>query len=262
MIKRNAEIVLGFFVATIFWIAVLGWITSYVPTEVEKQECQQAAKKRGGKPEECKTFWEKTTSDPIAFYGFWTFVFTAVVGVSTTFLWRVTRTSADAALLQANVMMAAESPMPIVVGLKLTQYAAIPGEIVVVDPVPGGHIPTNCRIMIAIENKGRNPCKMAELCVEKFAGLALPARPNYAIIIPWGLVLEKGPIWLRPDDAQSHIAAAEVGAAAAAINGGGAFWVHGYFAYWNLLNEKIVHKFALRWDLTQGFVREDRPGYA
>src|SRR5579864_8784610 len=87
MLKRNAELVLGFLFAAVFWIAVLGWVTSYVPTEIEKQECQQAAKKSGRKTEECKTFWERTTSDPVAFYALGTFVFTAVVGISTYFLW-------------------------------------------------------------------------------------------------------------------------------------------------------------------------------
>ena len=64
---------------------------------------------------------------------------------------------------------------------------------------------------------------MIELCVEKFAGLTLPAQPTYANIVPWRLVLEKGPIWLRPDDHQSVITSADITAALAAFGGGGAF---------------------------------------
>jgi hypothetical protein len=79
----NPEFALGFLVATIFGAAVLGWQSSYAPTETEKQECREAAKKAGHKTEECKSLWEKTTSDPVAF-------FTFVLSVSTIGLWAAT----------------------------------------------------------------------------------------------------------------------------------------------------------------------------
>ena len=102
---------------------------------------------------------------------------------------------------------------------------------------------------------------MTELCIEKFAGTELPAFPAYNHIIPWGLVLEKGPIWIRAGDDQIEITPTDIGAATAAYQFNGAFWVYGYFAYRNLLNEKVEHKFLARWDLAQGFVGENRPGY-
>jgi hypothetical protein len=77
------EIVLGFLISTVFWIAVLGWATSYSPSEREKQDCYEAAKKSGHQTEGCKTFWEKTTSDPIA-------TFTLVLAFSTVGLWIAT----------------------------------------------------------------------------------------------------------------------------------------------------------------------------
>jgi hypothetical protein len=79
----RSEIALGALLATIFWIGVLGWQASYTPTESEKQECQDAAKKAGRKTEECKSLWEKTTTDPVAF-------FTFVLAVSTISLWVAT----------------------------------------------------------------------------------------------------------------------------------------------------------------------------
>lgn len=84
MLKRliNGEIAIGFLIATLFWIAVLGWATSYVPTEQEKQDCYQAVKKTGGNTEQCKTFWEKAT-EPVA-------MFTLVLAFSTVGLWIVT----------------------------------------------------------------------------------------------------------------------------------------------------------------------------
>jgi hypothetical protein len=86
-------------------------------------------------------------------------IFTGRLWFSTEKLWGVTRTAADASLRQANIMMAVESPMPIVIAINLVQYAAIPGENVVVDQVPGGQIPTNCRVMIAYRKQGPKPNK-------------------------------------------------------------------------------------------------------
>ena len=79
MRKLNPEISIGFLVATIFWIGVLGWQASYAPTETERQKCHDVAHKS----EECKTLWEKTTTDPVAF-------FTLVLAISTIGLWGAT----------------------------------------------------------------------------------------------------------------------------------------------------------------------------
>jgi hypothetical protein len=84
MLKRlNPEIVLGALLASVFWAGVLGWQAAYAPTEKEKQECNEAAKKATHKAEECKTLWERTTTDPVA-------MFTFVLAVSTIGLWVAT----------------------------------------------------------------------------------------------------------------------------------------------------------------------------
>src|SRR5215211_5224762 len=62
---------------------VLGWQASFAPTEQQKNECYEAAKKSGHKTEESKTLWEKTTTDPVAF-------FTFVLSASTIGLWIAT----------------------------------------------------------------------------------------------------------------------------------------------------------------------------
>jgi hypothetical protein len=79
----RAEIVFGFLIATVFWAAVLGWQAAYAPTDSEKQKCHEAAERSGHKGEECKTLWERTTSDPVAFFTFW-------LSISTIGLWIVT----------------------------------------------------------------------------------------------------------------------------------------------------------------------------
>lgn len=83
----RAEIVLGFLIATIFWTGVLGWQAAYAPTDAQKQECYEAAKKEGHKSEECKAFWERATSDPVAFFTLWLVIFTGGLTVSTIMLW-------------------------------------------------------------------------------------------------------------------------------------------------------------------------------
>jgi hypothetical protein len=188
-----------------------------------------------------------------------------VVGAGQGFLtfWTLkeTHTAADAALRQVNVMAAVEGPIPLVAQMKLVQYAQIPGDISVADPVPAGPIPANCRVLLCVENKGRTPLRLIELCMEKFAGTTLPPIPNYSHTSPWGLVLEKGPLWLIPPDELSYVTPADLGTAVAAYQFGGAFWVYGYFAYRNLLDERVEHKFLARWDLKEGFLPENRAGY-
>ncbi len=85
MLRRliNGEIALGFLVASLFWIAFLGWATSFAPNNPEKEACYQAAAKSGRSTDECKSFWEKTTSDPVA-------TFTLILAFSTVGLWIAT----------------------------------------------------------------------------------------------------------------------------------------------------------------------------
>jgi hypothetical protein len=66
---------------------VLGWQAAYAPTDAQKQECYDTAEKEGHKSEECKTLWEKATSDPVAFFTLWLVIFRGGLTVSTILLW-------------------------------------------------------------------------------------------------------------------------------------------------------------------------------
>jgi hypothetical protein len=79
----NGEIAIGFALASLLWIGTLIWATSYAPTNPEKEACYQSAAKSGRSVDECKSFWEKVTSDPIA-------AFTSVLAFSTVGLWLAT----------------------------------------------------------------------------------------------------------------------------------------------------------------------------
>lgn len=95
--RSNPEIALGVLLATLFWIGVLGWQSSYGPANKQADECYEAAKRAGIKADECKSFWERTTSDPTAAFTAGIFIFNIVLGLSTVALWRVTGRSTDIA---------------------------------------------------------------------------------------------------------------------------------------------------------------------
>jgi hypothetical protein len=84
----NPELALGFLIATLLWIGVLGWQASYAPTDSEKRQCEETARHAAHKAEECKTLWERTTTDPVAFFTLWLVIFTGGLTVSTILLWR------------------------------------------------------------------------------------------------------------------------------------------------------------------------------
>jgi hypothetical protein len=119
MLKRlNPQISVGFVVASLFWIAVLGWQSSYSFPENEKQRCYEEAKKSGHKNEECKTFWERTTSDPVAFFTFTLTVVTLALGAISVrqfyYLRRADETAriaANAADLSARAAIAVQLPV-------------------------------------------------------------------------------------------------------------------------------------------------------
>jgi hypothetical protein len=73
MLKRlNPEMVLTALFVTLLWVGIWGWHDKYAPTEKQKDECYETAKRTGQKSDECKSFWERTTSDPVAFsVGLW-----------------------------------------------------------------------------------------------------------------------------------------------------------------------------------------------
>jgi hypothetical protein len=95
--RTNPEILLGLLLASLFWIVVLGWQASYFPRSQQANDCYETAKKAGTKTDDCKGFWERTTSDPTAAFTLGIFIFNIVLRLSTVALWQVTRRSTDIA---------------------------------------------------------------------------------------------------------------------------------------------------------------------
>jgi hypothetical protein len=257
-------------VVALAWFDKKSWVQSH-QCDQQQSGCEKSESKDSFDNPKTQSLWVPT--DSVGLYTLVLSVFTGVLAAVSIFqgvmLLRADKTSAaiaGATQKQAKIFAAVEGPVPIVVELKIVPYSRIPGtntlgEHGLIDRINPGPIPADCRVLISFENKGRTVAIMRELCIEKFVGTVLPANPTYIHTEPWGLALERGPIWIKASDALANITAAEVGAATAVYPHGGAFWVYGYFTYLNLLNETVERKFLARWDLAQGFIPDNRPGY-
>jgi hypothetical protein len=115
MLKRpSPEIPLGFLIASLFWIGVVAWQSSYAPTENEKQKCYEDAVRNGHKSDECKSFWERTTSDPVAFFTFTLTAVTLALGAISVRQFHYLKRSDVTARLSAKAAQQAADALPVV----------------------------------------------------------------------------------------------------------------------------------------------------
>lgn len=137
----RGEIVLGFMFASLFWVCVLGWQSAYAPSEIEKKHCYDEAKKSGHKNDECKTIWERTTTDPVA-------LFTLVLAFSTVGLWTATiglyRAGERQIKLTHDIFVASNRPWVAVTNIDV-------GDIVI------AHGGVSTRFILCVVNKGSMP---------------------------------------------------------------------------------------------------------
>jgi hypothetical protein len=185
----NPEIALGFLAATVLWIGILGWQASYAPTDSEKRQCEETAAKPGHKSEECKTLWERTTSDPVAFFTFWLVVSTIGLGVSTVLLWRAgekqyrhariagirqsrdMRESLRVAEKSADVGLAAIHLSEETAERQLRAYITPAGAVIFARG-------TDCRLHIKFVNSGQTPAYKFQ-CWYNFAVRPLAGAPPF-----------------------------------------------------------------------------------
>jgi hypothetical protein len=173
MLKRltNGEFVLAMLVASLFWISVIAWATTYAPTDKQKDACYQSAAKAGRGVDECKSFWEKTTSDPIA-------AFTLVLAVSTVGLWIATIGLYFAGEKQIEVALKAAN------AAELSAKAAVAIELPVITAFPQffrwGKTHHHCSVNhVTFYNHGRTDAYLAELKCGWITGANLPTVPFY-----------------------------------------------------------------------------------
>ena len=271
----NPEIALGFLVATVFWIGALAWQASYAPRDSERRQCEETATKEGRKTEECKTLWERTTSDPVAFFTFWLVVFTGGLTVSTVLLWRagerqfqlLSETSAaqsrdmqaslnianrsahaaekaaEASNLNAKAAIGVELPIVSIAKAELHRAPGVAGQIA------GGHVPAEITLAIDFKNRGRTAAELHSITVQCEVVRALPPTPIYKFnskhpFAP-GIYMEADkplptgnfrlPIKLLPEEV-------------AAIEDETAFlWVFGFLSYADFMGEPHESRFCAKW---------------
>jgi hypothetical protein len=170
--KRTPEIVLGFLLASLFWIGILGWQASQTTDNVSAVECDNVAKKAGFKIDECKTFLQRTVSDPVA-------AFTFVLSVSTIALWLVTRRST---YIAERAFSDLERPYVYIFGAKgLERYSET------MDPYDF--------LKYSVANYGKTPASIKSAALGINVGAA-PAPPED--VGPWHTLLE--PPILMPNE--------------------------------------------------------------
>jgi hypothetical protein len=177
----NPEIVVGFLAATVLWAGVLGWQAAYAPTEMEKQECYETAKKSGHKTEECKSIWERTTTDPVALFTFGLFIFTAVLGGATIGLLSATNRTAKIA---ERGLVDLERAFVFIDGFDFELTLATDAKTVDVANLPEIYraYPELCITRFAIfprwKNSGSTPTKNMVIWA-KYDGPNTPVIPNF-----------------------------------------------------------------------------------
>ncbi|MET4368426.1 hypothetical protein ABIA99_001105 [Bradyrhizobium sp. LB12.1] len=217
----RAEIVFGFLIGSVFWAAILGWQAANAPTDAEKQECYEAARHAGHKSEECKSLWEKTTSDPVAFFTLVLAISTIGFWVATIFLYRAgerqfrhaRRSSASQARdMQASITAAQRAAEASMISAQSSK-GAIRG-VIAIKNFQGGWNENNGRIegygvSGNIENVGNShvtcsifaAARIIDPAIEDFIFDAAPVDKSSGLISPGTKAVPQSPLGLTVDDA-------------------------------------------------------------
>jgi hypothetical protein len=187
-------------------------------------------------------------------------VFTTILGIFTISLAGSTRISANAALRQANAVVALEVPIPSVTEIKLVGYVNGTDNVSNIDPVQQGMPPEFCRPIIRLSNLGRTQMHFQRFCCDWLVCRNLPLEPPYQRISQLGGAFPGNtpPTWFADLTNVIQLTNEE---RQIMQTGESYLWVFGYFRYLNFMREPAVIGFLRRWDLAQGFVREPNPRY-
>jgi hypothetical protein len=241
----NPEISLGFLAATVLWIGVLGWQASYAPTEIERQKCYAAAHEAGHKSEECKTFWERTTTDPVAF-------FTLVLAISTVGLWGATIFLYRAGERQIKVAeigaKAADRSARAVIALQLPIIRIHPDKLGYGDTLAGGLKFEECSVSsVNISNLGPTKAFPLEILYGFTVGNELPSEPSYRYLDRFLTNVIFEPNLQVPTGKNLTMALPLKPGQRADIMKGNYLWFYCALRYEDFMGEIHSHGFCWRW---------------
>jgi len=227
--------------ALIISIGLYWWDWARLPIHIQQNQQAQAehpAKQGSTHPE--KTFWERTTDDPIAVFNLLLVVFTGVLAVSTiglgiaTYkLWRTSEThavhmeqsvktaqkAAAAASLHAQAAISVELPAIFVTNVALHASGT-------------EDLATRLKrrvISITFQNFGRTPAFLVRSSATVVVSKDLPESPSYTTIVryPPGTLIERGhPYTMNlPPREYNALQVEDI------INGIEILWVYGFVSY-------------------------------
>ena len=195
------------------------------------------------------SFWEKTRSDPVAYFTYILAIFTTVLGsvsiIQIGFLIRSDRTAriaANAANLNAQAAIGAELPIISLSSISLLREQS--GLAVNVVGYPG----KESALRIDFKNFGRSPAELICTCIELAVVDKLPSIPAYKTTSPWrpGIFIEPektiptGPIMVKIILLDEEVTA---------ISDETKFlWVFGYLSFRDSIKGKVhSYRFCTRW---------------
>jgi hypothetical protein len=169
-----------------------------------------------------------------------------------------TERAADAALRQANAMVAVESPILAIMQLKLVGYENEKSSVATMDPVPPGLPPPFCKIHIALQNRGRTEMIVNRVFCDWVVAPTVDEKPTYHFEEVWnGALPNKSDGWFA---SQNGIRLNQL--EAETIDNFGQFlWVYGKVIYTDFMGEQFEHGYIARWTTGHGFVRDPLANY-
>jgi hypothetical protein len=175
------------------------------------------------------------------------------------------RKAANAALRQANAMIALERPILATQDIKLVGFPDAINPQSNEDPAEGQNIPAICRALVGTMSIGRTYARITQFCLEWTISRALPSKPQYlpahnertntyfmpiaGLVNYFGLGHPANPITLTTADRQR-------------LANGETFWVYGFVTYESFADEVFELGFIARWAPGQGLIAEPNQAYA
>jgi hypothetical protein len=215
---------------------------------------------------------KEKTDEALARYTFWLTIVTGIMafatiglGIATVGLYvtgekqvEAARTAADAALRQANAMIAIESPILDIAQLKLVGYENERSAAATIDPVPPGLPPPFCRPLIALQNSGRTAMTINRIFCDWIVAPTVEEFPDYHFQEIWnGTLGKESSVWFRSQNGirlnQLQVETIE--------NFGQFLWVYGKIVYTDFMGDQFEHGFIARWTTSEGFVRDPLVNY-
>jgi hypothetical protein len=178
---------------------------------------------------------------------------------------RISRLTADAAMLQAKAAVATELPMIALAGCKLVAFDDLDRP--TVDPVPGGMLPPQrCRAVVDFKNVGRTPAYVLHYSIRWEVTKELTPEPHYGRMATTNSII--GPDRVQPIMHDRDWITLTVYQQDAMGDRMEHLWLYGFLTYGDFLSNTHDIGFCFRWEVwpevgpePRGFVQDGPASY-